>query len=337
MKTKRNINQEEWNALAKKVFGNENAVDEKSSINELKNVDASELKEIENIANQVDLHYKLKNYNSGKAYKNVKSRIGTTKKRSLSLAKSYSLLKIAAVIILALVIGSVWLFSDNKLLKPESEELALSDFGISTIELPDGSVVTLNHNSKIDFPTEFTSDVREVFIEGEGFFDVVPNPNKPFIIHAGKANIKVLGTSFNVNAYPDNENVEVVVSTGKVQVYTEETDKASSHEVILDPGDKGIYVNASKELLKLQNQDVNYIAWKTRHLIFSDTSLKEVIKQLNKLYGIEIKAVDPALEEMSYSGHFENNSIDFILEVISLTLDIEINEEGDYYLLNKKS
>ena len=337
MKTKRNINQEEWNALAKKVFGNENATREKSSNEELKSVDASELNEIENIANQVDLHYKLKNYDSGKAFENVKSKITTTKKRTLSFTNSYGLLKVAAVIIFALVIGSVWLLSDNNLFEPKPSEIALSDFGISTIELPDGSIVTLNRNSKIDFPTEFESDIREVFIEGEGFFDVTPNPEKPFIIHAGNANIKVLGTSFNVNAYPENENVEVVVSTGKVQVYTEELNKASSHEVILDPGDKGIYVNASKELLKMQNLDANYIAWKTRHLIFSETSLKEVIEQLNKLYGIEIKTVDPALEEMSYSGHFENNSIDFILEVISLTLNIEVNEEDNCYFLNKKS
>ena len=83
---------------------------------------------------------------------------------------------------------------------------------------PDGSIVTLNRNSKLIFPKHFTKNVREVTITGEAFFDVKPNTSKPFIINAGNVQVKVLGTSFNVCAYPGTETVEVVVESGKVQV-----------------------------------------------------------------------------------------------------------------------
>lgn len=336
MKAKKNISQEEWNALARKAFGNLSAEEEKTLKNELKSYDSADFEEIEKTAEQINLYYKLKIFNSKHAFGLVKPRI-ETKKRSFVFAKTSNLLRIAAVVVLALMVGSVWYFSEDMKSEIETPILAEQDYGITNVVLPDGTFVTLNRDSKINYPDEFTSDKREVYIEGEAFFDVVPNPEKPFIIHAGDANIKVLGTSFNVNAYPGNERVEVVVSTGKVQFYSEEINQIPGKELILDPGDKGIFVNASKELLKMQNHDPNFIAWKTRHLIFSETKLNEVIEQLSKLYNIQIKTIEPGLNELKYTGHFENHSIDFILEVISLTFDIEVNEENECYFLNKKS
>ena len=101
---------------------------------------------------------------------------------------------------------------------------------INEYTLPDGSVVALNSNSKLVFPKQFNGDTREVTIEGEAFFDVKPNPEKPFIINAGKAQIKVVGTSFNVSAYPETETLEVVVKTGKVQVISKNIDEFSQQK-----------------------------------------------------------------------------------------------------------
>ncbi len=337
MKAQKNISKEEWNALAQKYFGNLSAEEEKALQKEWKAFDATDLAEIEKTAEQLNLHYKLKNYNSEKAFEQIKPRLKVEKKRTFTPGKTSTLLRIAAVVVLAVVIGSVWFFTQDQPSGITSPEPIAQDYGISKVELPDGSLVTLNKNSKIDYPDKFANTNREVRIEGEAFFEVVSNPEKPFIIHAGNANIKVLGTSFNVNAYPDNGQVEVVVSTGKVQIYSENHDETPGEELILDPGDKGVFVNASKELLKVHNEDPNYIAWKTRHLIFSETKLKDVIKHLSKLYDIKIKTVEPGLDELKYTGHFENSSVDFILEVISYTFDIEVNEENECYYLRKKS
>ena len=336
MKAQKNISQKEWNALANRAFGNLGPDEEKALENQLKTFEIADLTEIEKTAEQINLHYKLKNYRSDSAFEQVRSKI-SKEKRSVLFVKTSNLLRIAAVVVFALVLGSVWFFAEDVELKTETTELIIQNHEITDVELPDGSLVTLNRNSKIDYPDKFTSDKREVNIEGEAFFDVVPNPEKPFVIHAGDVSIKVLGTSFNVNAYPGNERVEVVVSTGKVQFYSESIDQIPGKELILDPGDKGIFVNASKELLKMQNQNPNFMAWKTRRLIFSETSLKEVIEQISKLYNIQIRTVEPGLNELKYTGHFENSSIDFILEVISLTFDIEVNKESECYFLDKKS
>ena len=116
-------------------------------------------------------------------------------------------------------------------------------------------MVTLNSNSKLEFPAKFASDKREVTITGEAFFEVKPNPEKPFVINAGGAQVKVLGTSFNVSAYPKTDAVEVIVKTGKVQV-TQKTEQleAETNEVILTPGEKGTFYAGSRILEKTVNR-----------------------------------------------------------------------------------
>ncbi|MGQ8335650.1 FecR family protein [Sunxiuqinia sp. A32] len=340
MKTNINISQEEWNVLAKKYFGNMSAEEEKVFDEELKaSAKDADLAEIEKTVEQIELHYKLNKFNSAKAYNNIQSRLNNKSGKvfALMMNKAY-LLRIAAVLLLVAMVGSVWYFSDSQaLISAKLSEVSVDDFGISRVELPDGTTVTLNRETKINYPDEFSQDVREVYIEGEAFFEVTPNPKKPFIIHAGDASIEVLGTSFNVNAYPESELVEVVVSTGKVQVYNELDEHLTKNKLILDPGDKGIFVNASKELLKMTNEDPNYMAWRTHHLIFRETNLNEVITQLSKLYRIQIEVSGLNLEEVKYSGHFENQSVEFILEVISRTLEIEVLKSKEGYTLRKES
>ena len=149
--------------------------------------------------------------------------------------------------------------------------------------LSDGSVVALNRGSKLLFPKKFKGDIREVTIVGEAFFDVVPNPEKPFIINAGNAQVKVLGTSFNVCAYPGSETVEVIVETGKVQVINTQTDlPAENREVFLTPGEKGTFYTENHLLEKTMNLDPNFLAWKTQSLVFTKVPLIDVVKSLEK-------------------------------------------------------
>ena len=336
MKENRNISKEEWNALAQKAFGNLSADEEKALQKELQSLDATDLTGIEKTAEQINLHFKLKKFNSELAFEQIKSRVGTKQKRTIRLNTKSSFLKIAAVVVFALILSSVWFFSENSPLKKSRNlELIVQDYSAREVQLPDGSLVTLNRDSKISYPKTFTSDKREVFIEGEAFFEVSPNPEKPFIIHAGDATIRVLGTSFNVNAYPENERVEVVVATGKVQFYSEKMTIIPGRELILDPGDKGIFLNTSKELLKMHNQDLNFVAWKTRHLIFSETSLEEVIIQLKKLYQIQIET--KGLGDLKYTGRFENQPLGFVLKVISKTLKFDIEKQEGCYIFKSKS
>jgi len=337
MKTQKNISQEEWVALAKKYFGNRTEEELKVLNKEIELLDKSDIASVEELVEKINLNYKLNRFEPGKAFQTVQAKIRKEEGKPVKRMNQSYWIGAAAILLLAFITGSLWVFNapdETAGINPSG--VYVDDYGVSKVELPDGSVVSLNRGTKINYPERFDKDVREVSIEGEAFFEVRPNPDKPFIIHAGDASIEVLGTSFNVNAYPGHDQVEVVVTTGKVSVY-EGQEKQSANRLTLDPGDKGVYVHNSKDLLKMANDDPNYLAWKTRHLIFKDSSLKEVFAQLEKLYRIEIKTSGTDINDLPYTGHFENQSVDFILEVIALTYKIELAKENDRYILSKRS
>ena len=204
--------------------------------------------------------------------------------------------------------------------------------------LPDGTLVALNSNSKLTFPKHFKNDVREVTILGEAFFDVKPNPEKPFIINAGNAHVKVLGTSFNVNAYPEAETVEVVVKTGKVQVINKNLEKTSTinNEVYLIPGEKGTLFTKSNLLEKTENTNPNYLAWKTHDLIFDEVPLHEVIQCLENVYHVDIKVSEPELNDLLLKAHFDKKPIDFVLDVVRLTFNLELTGGNEQYVLSSR-
>lgn len=204
---------------------------------------------------------------------------------------------------------------------------------VKGIVLPDGSVVTLNQNSKLTYPKTFNGGTREVDITGEAFFEVVPDASRPFIIHAGNAKIKVLGTSFNVCAYPGDATVDVVVETGKVEVTCNTPGVSANCNAILIPGEKGTLSMKEFTVSKSVNSDRNVSAWRTRQFIFDQTPLPEVVAALEKVYFVEIQLVDPALNNLVLTANFNDQPIDFILDVIRLTFNLELKSmNGQYFL-----
>ena len=169
------------------------------------------------------------------------------------------------------------------------------------------------------------------------FFEVKPDPSRPFIIHAGGTTIRVLGTSFNVSAYPGREKVEVVVQTGKVQVTKTRAVMKGHDAVILDPGDKGVFINESQELMKSKNDNPNFLSWRTRDFTFNKTSLNDVIQQLNNVYRVQIRMENPETGNLFLTARFEDRSLDFILKVIALTHHLNVKKEDDCYILQKSS
>ena len=338
MGTTKNIKQENWELLAKRLFDKPDGESEVHPAKTNRNTaETAELKNIARLSKQIDLYFKLNKYHTPQAFHQVRCRIQQQKSGIISRVIILKSIKIAAVLLLALSIGSTAYFMGKKqLVKMNMAEIIVDDSGLSKIELSDGSIVTLNRDTKINYPDKFGNDIREVSIEGEAFFEVKHDPVKPFVIHAGEATIQVLGTSFSVNAYPDNDMVEVIVETGKVQFSKKETN-FKSYEVILDPGEKGTYINTSRKLTKCINTDPNFLAWKTRKLIFNETSLEEVIKQLNKVYRVKIKTADPNLDKLLLNAHFEKEPLEFILEVISATHGLEVEKNAMQYLLKKET
>lgn len=337
MKAKQNIEDQDWEKIAKSIY-DENQ-DSATETNESSVPD--EKAQILEIARKVDLTFELKKYPSDQAWEKVHSRISmqsAPEKSKIRYLISNPLFRVAAAVLFAalLIVSGYEVFYHSQESKKMMEVSATNQI-LKAFALPDGTLVSLNTNTKIKYPKTFTRNIREITIEGEAFFEVVPNKDKPFIIHAGNSQIKVLGTSFNVNAYPSAKSVEVVVETGKVQVLNKATKANETNELILTSGERGTLVYSSNSLLKSTNQNPNFLAWKTRNLIFKATSLAEVIENLEKVYNVNIQMADPKLNELLLTAQFNNYPLDFILKVIETTFRIEAKQENGQYILKAKS
>ena len=303
-----------------------------------------ELEQSRKMLMNIDAFYKAKSFDSGAAWNNIKAKITPSEMKIIHhknvrkevFTKFY---KYAAIIVFAVMLGSTGYyfgFRNNKA-TVYTEIISTPKQVINEYILPDGSVVALNSNSKLVYPKHFKGDTREVTIYGEAFFDVKPNREKPFIINAGNAQVKVVGTSFNVSAYPESETVEVVVKTGKVQVTSKNSETLPVvKEVFLTPGEKGTLFNKSNILKKSENLNPNYLAWKTHDFTFKEVPLGEVFHCLEKTYHVQIQVNEPELNNLTLNAQFDKKSIDFILNVVSLTFNLELSVEDEQYKFSSR-
>ncbi len=343
MKANQHIEDKNWELLAKSIYdeNSENTTEEHNqAVNEVF-LSEDDSRQIQKITTKVDLYFDLKKYPVEQAWEKVESRIHNQILSGNTIIRKFisnPLYRVAA----AILVSAVLLVSGYEVFYTQSAsevmlEVTATDKVLNTFTLPDGTLVSLNSDTKVFYPRKFGRKTREVSIEGEAFFEVKPNKNKPFIIHAGKAQIKVLGTSFSVSAYPATKQVEVIVQTGRVQVLNNMTKSLQTDELILTPGDKGTLVYASNLMHKMTNQDPNFLAWKTRNLIFKATSLREVIGNLEKVYKVNIRLADPKLNELLLTAQFNDYPLDFILKVIQTTFQIEVKEINGQYFLKARS
>jgi ferric-dicitrate binding protein FerR (iron transport regulator) len=194
----------------------------------------------------------------------------------------------------------------------------------SRISLPDGSEVWLNYASTLHYPESFGGDVREVFLEGEAFFEVVENANKPFIVHTKGVDIKVLGTSFNVKSYLDDETVETTLSTGKVLIEekTSGTEAVGKEPVVLKPSQKASFSKTTGQIT-LDEVDVRlHTAWKEEILVFRNEPYENVMKQLERRFGVKVYLPDQGEGDCGFTAKFQNEPLEDILEVIRRTTQI---------------
>ena len=189
----------------------------------------------------------------------------------------------------------------------------------ATITLSDGSTVHLNGESSITFPKKFEGlDSRNIALTGEAFFEVKPNPDYPFVVKSGALRTTVLGTSFNVQAYEHADDIQVTVATGKVKVESEDLQQA-----FLVPGEQVIY-HESTRLLTQGKVDVEaMIAWKEGTLEFREATEREVIEKLTRWYAVEFETRGPQGQEWNVSGHFQDKSLEFVLNSLSYSVGFE--------------
>lgn len=195
----------------------------------------------------------------------------------------------------------------------------------STLTLPDGSIVILNGGSTLSYPSRFASNKREIQLEGEAFFDVKKDSDAPFIVQSGKINVKVLGTSFNIEAYQDDETIKVTLERGKVCIETPDPDKS----LTLTPNQQAVYNKNTSQLTKTDVNVKETIAWKSNILYFNGIPLKQIARKLERQFNTHITIESEELKNTLFTGEFtEDETIDDILTVWTLDNRVKYRRNG---------
>jgi ferric-dicitrate binding protein FerR (iron transport regulator) len=201
----------------------------------------------------------------------------------------------------------------------------------SEIILPDGTHVFMNAGSRLIYPEFFADKTREVFLVGEAFFDVEHNEQQPFIVQTTDIRVRVLGTQFNVSAYPSDNIIETVLTSGKVRLEQNNTGMFSE-TTELSPGQLAAF-SKTERTTRLKDVDIeNYTLWKENLLKFESTDLSRVVKRLERYYNIRFKYHDPFLGGIKISGKLDlSDSREFVLENVADAATVEISKIGEGY------
>jgi transmembrane sensor len=234
--------------------------------------------------------------------------------------------KVAAILILPLLVYAIYLTSRTaKTIETKQVvwQTVKTPVGMQTdFLLPDSTHVWLNSGSEIKYPSPFAQDKRQVELTGEAFFDVVKDAAHPFLVKAGKMNIEVKGTKFNVINYPGETLTELVLQSGSVRLFSGNYGDNITVTYI-KPGECAL-LDIKQNKLSVRKVDVvKYIAWKDGELIFKDDQMDEVVRKLNRWFNVDIILRNPELKEYVYTATFRDETLPQILELLKISAPIK--------------
>ena len=189
--------------------------------------------------------------------------------------------------------------------------------------LSDGSVVTINKGSRINYPAAFTRNERVVKLQGESYFSITPDPQKPFIIHISGLTIRVIGTEFNVKHHADSNSIDVQVTSGIVRM------SAADLELEVSAGETGIYNMRAQTLVRKSMINRNSVSYATRSFYFNDISLEEACAYLENAFQVRIVVYKKESAGCRLTAQFTDKSLEYILEVINATLGSTSKQVGN--------
>ncbi|HZY82706.1 MAG TPA: FecR domain-containing protein [Cyclobacteriaceae bacterium] len=274
-------------------------------------------RELESAWNAANPSKKMPPINKMEAWEKIQPR---AKERSLF---SPQLIGIAATVVLA-VVASLMYFSDGL----SDTTVMLTADTTKSITLHDESRVTMYRNSSLEIPEKFKGSTREVTLaKGEAYFDVTKNVTKPFIVHAGFADIRVVGTEFNVTV--KNDEVVVAVNEGRVLFYT------ANDSVYIDAGTAAsLRPSAPATTIDV---DANTWAYASRKLVFKDTPMHEVIGIIEKTYGRTIQPSNDSVKNCKLTARFNDEPVEKIVLLIAESLNLKLTKNGQVFILEGES
>ncbi len=269
----------------------------------------------------------MENVNSLSAHQKLKQRILKIKNPLYKLFIYWQ--RVAAILILPLLGYALIQLIDSG--QMDSDALVtwneiVTPVGVrSSFTLPDGTKVWLNGNTVFKYPLRFEDKERLVRLEGEAFFEVVSNAQKPFVVDAGKMLVQAVGTSFNVHAYKNGTEIETVLVEGKVNLFKPVGDSRKKISE-LSPGQLAIYLPAEKKIQYYEGNLDKYLAWRQGKILFRNDPLEEVARRLGQWYNVDfVISGNVKNKGYAYTGSFQGESLHQILEYIELTTPVKFS------------
>ena len=200
------------------------------------------------------------------------------------------------------------------------------------LELADGTLVWLNSDSELRYPVKFAGSQRDVWLKGEGYFEVSKNPEKPFRVVVDDMIVKVLGTSFNINAYKDRGNILTTLVSGKVDIQ----DMSGKSLVVMSPNQQVDFRHG--KISSVQEVDITrFVSWIDGKFYFNDMTLENIMSQLQRWYDIEVFFVDEELKSYPFTGVIRRDfTAGQIFEIIEKTTRVKFNVRGKCVTVNHK-
>ncbi|WP_163322775.1 FecR family protein [Draconibacterium mangrovi] len=257
-------------------------------------------------------------YNTEKAILKFKDEIHQEQKKSYRIGE---ILKYAAIAVLLLSLPFIYyLGKQQNLTEPTFTTITCALGDKSTVTLPDGSLVYLNSGSELRFNNDFHQDYREVEIEGEAYFQVEKNKEIPFRVEAGDITVEVLGTEFNLKAYPEENTISTTLVEGSVQI------KSASQQAIMKPNQKIVFDKESNKMTLHNLKDVDpETEWKEGRLVFRNESLGDLELKLERWFDVDIVFSDNEVKARRFTGILERESILEALAYFSISDKVGYN------------
>jgi len=311
-------NKTDWSLLAKYMAGETNA-EEKAALEAWLDAKESNRKLFQQIkTNWMKMDRMNARFDVDGAWSKLQNRIVVESNETVSIRhdheqkisrRLFTPMRIAASLLFLVLLGAALVSVNNRM--QTIRVIASVAEKNKMVRLPDGSTLLLNANTKIAYSRQFGKKNRDIVLDGEAFFDVTPDKSKPFTITAGHAHVKVLGTSFNVNMRKGDNQVEVFVTTGVVEL----SEKGNyNNRVLVHPGNIGL-VNKSVITLAKADDD-NILAWKKGVFTFNDTPLSKAISLLGDYYHVHMVIKGAGMDTIKINGSYEDDTLDRILQII---------------------
>jgi transmembrane sensor len=249
--------------------------------------------------------------------------------------------KIAAFLLIPILgLGVLYWFNQYRQVPPAVQyaETIAPRGQKSQIVLADGTRVWLNSDTKIKYPNNFNENQRDVYLDGEAFFEVSKNPHKPFFVHTSGVNVKVLGTKFNVKAYSDEDQIETSLFEGKIDLMAKNPLSENSEEKEMTQGESFSYLKTDGKLTQtlIPREEIN--GWKKNQLIFKDDTFSNLVKKVERWYDVQVIYDEKQFNDRRLTVElYEGERLDRLMEVIRLALSVNYKYERGKIILTPKA